>query len=63
MIDNSDLFEIYDRQREARAAKLPTCERCGEPIFELKAVRWKHMWFCDFCLEEMREDTTDDSDY
>ena len=61
--DNTDLFEIYDRDREHRAAKLPKCERCGEPIYQYKAVRIGRCWYCDGCMEEMREDTTEDSDY
>ncbi|MBR6983893.1 MAG: hypothetical protein IKH75_10290 [Ruminococcus sp.] len=60
MIDNSELFEIYDRERERKLQKLPTCERCGEPIQQFDAVRWRGMWFCDSCLEEMREDTMSD---
>ena len=63
MIDNSDLFEIYDRQRERKLEKLPTCERCGEPIYQYKAVRINRCWYCDSCIEELREDTTEDSDY
>ena len=59
--DNYDAWVWHDREMEARARKLPTCERCGEPIYEMRAVYWRGMWFCDSCLEEMREDTTEDS--
>ena len=61
--DNADLFEMHDREMEAKAQKLPRCERCGEPIYQYKAVRINRCWYCDNCIEELREDTTDDSDF
>lgn len=60
MIDNSDLFEIYDRERERKLEKLPTCRDCAQPIQQWDAVEIDGEWYCDQCLNDRRRETIDD---
>ena len=60
-IDNYRLWEEHDRREARRDRKLPTCERCAEPIRQWDAVRIGRRWYCDECLKEMREETMEDS--
>ena len=62
MIDNYDLWTIHDRKEAEWERKLPTCDRCGEPIQQWDAVRINRRWYCDECLARMREETCS-SDY
>lgn len=59
--DNYDAWVWHDRDIEARLDKLPRCEICGEPIQQWDAVRIGRLWYCDDCLRDAREDTTEDS--
>jgi formylmethanofuran dehydrogenase subunit E len=49
-------FHRLDREQARRLAKLPTCERCGHPIQQERAVRIYGNWFCDECITECREE-------
>lgn len=62
MIDNSDLFEIYDREREQKASRLPTCDCCGEPIYGKALMLWGKVT-CESCVEDHMEYITDDDIY
>lgn len=53
-------FERYDTERESRLRKLPVCCECKDHIQQESAVRINGKWFCDGCLEDMREDIEDD---
>lgn len=44
-----------DRWRE----KFPVCACCGEHIQQEMAVKIDSAWYCDECLESMREYTTE----
>ena len=37
-------------------AKLPKCSECKEPIQQDDAVCLNGKWYCDECLDDMRED-------
>lgn len=50
-----DWDRYYDEQ-EGKAERLPKCAACGEPIFQDRAVRIGDDWYCDECLDEMREE-------
>ena len=57
MVDNYSLWEDHDNKMESRLANLPVCDCCGERIQQDTAVRIDGFWYCDECLDEMREDT------
>lgn len=48
-------FERWDAERQAWLNSLPKCECCGEPIQQEKAVCIDGIYYCDECLDEMRE--------
>ncbi len=49
-------FERYDAEKEEELRKLPVCCECGEYIQQSDAVRINGNWYCDGCLEDMREE-------
>ena len=57
MVDNYSLWESHDNENESRLENLPICDCCGEHIQQDTAVRINGCWFCDSCLDELREDT------
>lgn len=48
-------FERYDAEQQALIDKLPKCEHCGQPIQQDDAVVIDGCFYCDKCLEDMRE--------
>lgn len=48
-------FHRHDTEQEEWLDSLPKCEHCGEPIQQEKAVCIDGKYFCDECLDEMRE--------
>ena len=50
-------FERYDAEQQKLLEKLPVCYCCDEPIQQEQAVRIDGFWYCDGCLDDMREDT------
>lgn len=53
--DNYDLWARHDAEQERARRKLPICSCCEEHIQQEKAVRIDGKWYCDYCLDEMRE--------
>ena len=49
-------FARYDAKQARRLAQLPTCERCGEPIQQERAVCIEGFWYCDECLDFYRKE-------
>ena len=49
MLDNYDMFEIYDAQKEKRLKKLPICCKCENPIQDEKAIYYNDQWCCEEC--------------
>lgn len=46
----------YELENEKRLEQKPQCECCGEHIDQESAVRINGMYFCDNCIDGMRED-------
>ena len=61
MIDNYDLFEMHERQVERRLARLPKCNKCGNPITSEYGYDVDGLW-CEDCFEEYKKDIRVDMD-
>lgn len=48
-------FERYDSEQEEKLERLPRCSYCTEPIQQDTAVVVGNEWYCDDCLEYMRQ--------
>ena len=57
MIDNYDLYRMHEAEEERRIARLPKCNKCGEPITSDKAYDFDGLW-CEDCMEEYLKDIT-----
>ena len=53
----------YLADQEAKEAKLPKCDICGEPIYGVwtECEQWKK--FCPDCTEEWIKDRTHEAEY
>lgn len=56
MIDNYDLFVAHDLEQESRLRRLPVCCICEEHIQQESAIKIKGDWYCDNCIDDMREE-------
>ena len=52
-------FERHDAKQQKKLERLPVCCCCEEHIQQEKAVYMDGRWYCDGCLDDMREDTED----
>ena len=50
-------FNRHEAEKQKWLERLPVCCCCDEPIQQEKAVRMDGLWYCDECLDDMREDT------
>ena len=50
-------FDRYEAEKEKALKKLPKCTRCDEHIQQDKAVCIDGDYYCDECLDDMREST------
>lgn len=50
----------HDWETQRWLDSLPKCERCDEPIQQEKAVCIDGKYYCDECLDELRESIGDD---
>lgn len=48
-------FDRWDRGQAKLLERLPECCVCGEPIQQDDAVRIGGDWYCDGCIDGMRE--------
>lgn len=53
-------FDRHDAKQQAKLDRLPKCKRCGHPIQQEDAVCIGGKYYCDDCLEDMRESIGDD---
>lgn len=55
-------FERNEASRERREKRCKRCSNCREPIEQVRAVHIGARWFCDGCIEELRECTDYDDE-
>lgn len=55
MKDNYDLWCEHEEEQEAWLRRLPVCCVCDEHIQQEDAVRINGEFYCDDCLDNMRE--------
>ena len=48
-------FHRHDAEQHRQLKHLPKCTECGEPIQQDDAVNIHGDWYCDTCLDDMRE--------
>ena len=53
-------FNRHDAEGQRWLDSLPKCCECREPIQQEDAVRIDGHWYCDECLDLMREPVGDD---
>ena len=54
-------FNRWDADQQRKLKRLPKCARCGEHIQQEKAVCIHGVeYYCDECLDELRERIGDD---
>lgn len=53
-------YDRWDKEQQKRLDRLPECDNCGYPIQQEDAVCIDGKYYCDECLEEMREPIGDD---
>ena len=51
--------EQYNAEQERKLEKLPKCAECGHPIQQDDAVCIKGKFYCDTCLDDLRESVGD----
>lgn len=58
--DNLDIFEDYERERQARMDKLPRCSECDHPIQDDKCYEFNGELICPNCLKDNHEKWVED---
>ena len=48
-------FYRHEEEQQRKIDRMPVCECCGEPIDQYSAVHIGDAWYCDDCLDDMRE--------
>lgn len=60
LLDNYDMFEQHDRERERELKKFPVCCSCHEPITDEHLYCIKGYFYCEDCMnDEFRKSTED----
>lgn len=59
MMDNLDLFEMHDAQREKEATVYPVCDYCGERIFDDFLYAFDGEIICESCFNDAYRKPTD----
>lgn len=52
-------FDRWDAKQQRKLDRLPKCACCCEPIQQEDAVCIEGKYYCDDCLDEMRESIGD----
>lgn len=60
MMDNYDIWEQHERDRERALAKLPVCDICGEPIQTEYTYEVDGSYICETCMVEYFRKNTED---
>ena len=55
MIDNYSRYEMYEDELYRRAKHFPVCVCCGERILSEWRYRINGEYWCENCVEELRE--------
>lgn len=50
--DYNDMFDMYDRAREAELDKLPLCDYCNKPITDEHLYDFDGDLVCEDCLKD-----------
>lgn len=50
MLDNYDLYDIHEREREKEASCFPQCKECKERIFTEKCYEFDDDVICEDCV-------------
>ena len=53
-------YNRWDAEQQRLLNRLPKCSCCGEPIQQVDAVNVHNCWYCDECLDQLRERIGDD---
>lgn len=53
-------FDRWDAEKERKLKRMPECANCGEHIQQDTAVCIGGDYYCDECLNELRESIGDD---
>lgn len=56
MRDNYDMWCEHEAEQEAWLERRPLCCKCDEHIQQEYAVKIDGKWYCDECLDDMREE-------
>ena len=59
-MDNYDLWESYERDREKRLERLPVCDCCGEHIQTDYTYKIDGSYICEHCMNEYFRINTED---
>ncbi len=54
--DNYDAFVQHDAEQARRLKRFPICECCENPIQQESALKIDGKWYCDGCIDDMKED-------
>ena len=63
MIDNYNVWEYAERERERRLAMLPTCEKCNESIQDEDYYDVDGEILCEACMKRKYRKFTEDLIY
>lgn len=60
LLDNYDLWERHEAEREEALQKLPVCYECDEPIQDEHLYHINDMFICEKCMIENYLKRTED---
>lgn len=60
LLDNYDLWERNEREREEALEKLPKCDLCEEPITDEYFYNLDGTFICEQCMDEYYRKRTED---